>query len=58
MCTYDYGEGRVLTYELRVWTPYDMFGEAEGAAVYGDQGYVVLGNKSWLVAGRSRLAGE
>jgi hypothetical protein len=29
--TYDYGEGRVLTYEKRVWTPCDMFGEAEVA---------------------------
>lgn len=46
MVTYDYG-GYLLTYELRIWTPYPMHGEAEGAAVYGDQGYVVLGHEHW-----------
>ena len=51
MCTYDYGGGRLLTYEMRVWTPYPMFGEGEGAAVYGDQGYVILGNDSWRAYG-------
>jgi len=56
MCTYDYGGGRVLTYEMRVWTPYSMFGESEGAAVYGDKGYVVLGNDSWRAYGpRNKL---
>jgi hypothetical protein len=28
-----------------------MFDEGEGAAVYGDQGYVVLGNGSWRAYG-------
>jgi predicted dehydrogenase len=51
MCTYDYGSGRVITYEMRIWTPYEMFGESEGAAVYGDQGYVVIGNGSWRAYG-------
>ncbi len=51
MCTYDYGAGRVITYEMRIWTPYAMFGEGEGAAVYGDQGYVILGNNSWRAYG-------
>ena len=51
ICTYDYGAGRVITYEMRIWTPYGMFGESEGAAVYGDQGYVVLGNNSWRAYG-------
>ncbi len=51
ICTYDYGAGRVITYEMRIWTPYDMFGESEGAAVYGDQGYVILGNNSWRAYG-------
>jgi predicted dehydrogenase len=44
--TYDY-PGRVLTYELRVWSPYRLEGESEGALVYGDQGYVVIGNGRW-----------
>jgi predicted dehydrogenase len=43
MVTYDYS-GYLLTYELRIWTPYRMHGEAEGAAIYGDNGYVTLGH--------------
>lgn len=46
MVTYDYG-GRMLTYEMRVWCRYTLDGESEGAAVYGDKGYVILGNGSW-----------
>jgi len=49
--TYDYGDGRVLTYELRIWTPYPLEGESEGALVYGDQGYVILGNGGWRAFG-------
>ncbi|MHC4692721.1 MAG: Gfo/Idh/MocA family protein [Planctomycetota bacterium] len=59
MCTYDYGAGRVITYEMRIWTPYEMFGESEGAAVYGDRGYVILGNSSWRAYGpRNKLLRE
>jgi len=43
MVTYDYS-GYLLTYELRIWTPYRMHGEAEGAAIYGDAGYVTVGH--------------
>ena len=39
--------GRVLTYEMRVWAPYDYLGESEGAAVFGDQGYIIIGNTRW-----------
>ncbi len=46
MVTYDYGNC-LLTYEMRIWTPHPMFGEGEGAAVYGDEGYVVIGNSGW-----------
>lgn len=46
MVTYDFA-GYVLTYELRIWTPYPMHGEAEGAAIYGDNGYVTLGHNRW-----------
>jgi predicted dehydrogenase len=46
MVTYDY-PGYVLTYELRIWSPYALHGEKEGAAVYGDQGYVVLSHNRW-----------
>jgi len=52
LVTYDY-PGRVLTYEMRVWTPYPMLGESEGAAVFGDEGYVVIGNGRWTAHGRN-----
>ncbi len=48
MVTYDFPRNHCLiTYELRIWNPYPMHGEGEGAAVYGDQGYVVMGNRRW-----------
>ena len=46
MVTYDY-PGCVLTYEMRIWSAYPLEGEAEGAAVFGDNGYLVLGNSRW-----------
>ena len=46
MVSYDYG-GCVLTYEMRIWSPYALEGEREGAAVLGDEGYVVIGNSRW-----------
>ncbi len=46
MVTYDY-PGYVLTYEMRVWNRYPLHEEPEGAAVYGDQGYVIIGNTRW-----------
>jgi len=46
MTTYDY-KGYIMTYEMRIWTPYPLHGESEGAAVYGENGYVVLGNRRW-----------
>jgi hypothetical protein len=46
MVTYDFGIC-LLTYELRIWTAHPMFGESEGAAIYGDEGYVVIGNRRW-----------
>ena len=39
--------GCVLTYEMRIWTPYPLDGEREGAAVLGDGGYMVIGNRRW-----------
>lgn len=44
--TWDY-PGATLMYEMRNWQPTAMEGEAEGAAVYGENGYVVIGNGSW-----------
>lgn len=42
---------RLLTYEMRIWSPYGFLGESEGAAVYGDRGYMILGNSHWKAYG-------
>ena len=47
MTTYDYGNGKLLTYEMRIWTPYPLHEEGEGAAVLGDQGSLVIGGSRW-----------
>lgn len=44
--TWDY-PGATLMYELRNWQPTTMEGESEGAAIYGENGYVVIGNGTW-----------
>lgn len=44
--SYDY-PGRVLNYEMRIWSAYPLEGEPEGAAVYGDQGYMLLSSLRW-----------
>ncbi len=53
--TYQYGgkTPRILTYEMRVWCPYQYLGESEGSAVFGDKGYIVLGNRRWRAFDRS-----
>ena len=51
---YEFGSGlgtRLLTYEMRVWNPYSYLGHSEGSAVFGDQGYIVIGNTSWIAYG-------
>ncbi|MCL4191644.1 MAG: Gfo/Idh/MocA family oxidoreductase [Thermoguttaceae bacterium] len=58
MVSYDY-PGYVVTYEMRIWSPYPMEGESEGAAVFGDQGYVIIGNSRWRAyAARDELVAE
>lgn len=39
--------GKLLTYEMRLYTPYPYYGTDEGAVVYGEQGYIVIGNSDW-----------
>ena len=43
---YDY-DGRVLSYEMRIWSPYPHEGVPEGSAVYGDQGYIIFSSSGW-----------
>jgi predicted dehydrogenase len=40
-------KGIVLNYEMRLWPPYPYHGEKEGAVLWGDQGYIVLGVRGW-----------
>ena len=50
---------RILTYEMRVWAPYSYHGHSEGSAVYGDQGYIIIGNSNWQAyAGKNELVAE
>jgi predicted dehydrogenase len=53
--TYEYAAGpqtKILTYEMRLWAPYNYLGKSEGAAVFGDQGYIVMGNRGWTAHSR------
>jgi len=36
---------------MRIWAPYHYLGESEGAAVFGDQGYLVISNNGWTAYG-------
>ena len=44
---------KVVTYEMRIWAPYRMENEHEGAAVYGDRGYMIIGNNGWRAYSRN-----
>lgn len=52
---YEFGTGKstkLLTYEMRIWAPYTYLGESEGSAVFGDQGYITIGNNRWTAYGK------
>jgi len=50
---YEYGgpKPKLLTYEMRIWAPYSFLDESEAAAVYGDKGFIVIGNSRWRAFG-------
>jgi hypothetical protein len=50
LVTWDY-PGATLLYEMRIWSPYPLEGESEGAMIYGDQGYVIISNSGWRAFG-------
>jgi predicted dehydrogenase len=43
---YEY-PGQILQYEMRLWSKPKLFGATEGAAVYGENGWLLLTNTSW-----------
>lgn len=52
---YQFGSGKqtkLLTYEMRIWAPYKYLDEPEGSAVFGDLGYIVIGNTRWVAYGK------
>ena len=57
-CEYATKIPKILTYELRIWTPYRFLGESEGSAVYGDKGYIVIGNRRWRAYNSKGLVKE
>ncbi|MSR32188.1 MAG: Gfo/Idh/MocA family oxidoreductase [Gemmataceae bacterium] len=44
--TYEY-PGKILVYEMRVWSKPKLYGITEGAAIHGDGGWVLLSNSDW-----------
>ena len=46
LVSYEY-PGKVLQYEMRLWSKPKLFGAGEGAAIYGENGWVLVTNSSW-----------
>jgi hypothetical protein len=46
LVTYEYPD-KILQYEMRLWSRPKLFGITEGAAVYGENGWVLLTNNAW-----------
>jgi len=46
MVTYEY-PNQVMSYEMRIWSKPRMFGATEGAAIYGDAGWVIVTGGGW-----------
>ena len=48
MVTFQYGEGKVLIYEDRGWTPYGQQGFNSSNVFYGTQGYMVFSRRGYF----------
>ena len=55
MVAYHYGEGKVLLYEDRGWTPYGMHGSDSGNAFYGTKGHMIFSRRGYF---RTYIGGE
>jgi predicted dehydrogenase len=49
---------KLLTYEMRIWAPHKYHGHSEASAVYGDRGYIIIGNNGWQAYDKDRLVKE
>ena len=43
---YEY-PGKILQYEMRLWSRPRLFGATEGATIYGENGWILLTNSTW-----------
>jgi len=46
LINYEY-PGHILQYEMRLWSKPKLFAATEGAVIYGENGWVMLTNRSW-----------
>ena len=46
LISYEY-PGKILQYEMRLWSRPKLFDVTEGAAIYGENGWMLLTNTSW-----------
>jgi predicted dehydrogenase len=46
LVTYEF-PGKLLQYEMRIWSEPRLHDQGEGAAIYGDKGWVLLSNATW-----------
>jgi len=46
LTTFEY-PGKILTYEMRIWSEPRLHDAGEGAAIYGDKGWILVTNNSW-----------
>ena len=46
LVNYEY-PGQILQYEMRLWSRPRLFDVTEGAAIYGENGWMLLSNSSW-----------
>jgi len=60
LVNYEYPD-QVLQYEMRLWSKPRLFGAGEGAAIYGENGWMLVTNSSWTAydaAGKVVKQGE
>jgi len=46
MVTFEW-PGKILVYEMRIWSEPRLHDQGEGAAIYGDKGWVLINNSAW-----------
>ncbi len=47
LINYEYPD-KIIQYEMRLWSRPKLFGATEGAAIYGETGWMLLTNSTWI----------